>query len=68
MYLYSENYSEPCRSIGTTTEINNKPEITLRAFYIPTRMTHELESTNAKKGLTMSRSKFMKLSFLFNSC
>lgn len=48
MYICTENYSERgLRFIEATTEIITKPELDLRAFYIPTRIAHELLRTNA---------------------
>ena len=59
MYICTEDYSERgSRFIGTSTEFIKKPEIRVRAFYIPTRMTHELLRTNANNGLTLSHCKY----------
>ena len=61
MYICTENYSERDLLIKeATTEIITQPELFLRAFYIPTRIAHELLRTNAKKGLSMSHYKFKK--------
>lgn len=60
MYICTEDYSERgSRFIGTSTEFIKKPEIRVRAFYIPTRMTHELLRTIANNGLTLSQGKYI---------
>jgi len=58
MYTCLENYSERAHQKGAPLKLSPSPDLSIRAFYIPTRITHGLISANACQGLSKSHHKF----------